>query len=200
MNILAHLFLSGNNEKIILGNFIGDYIKGKKITQYPEEVALGIRIHREIDYYTDRHGIVKIVNSFYRKKYSKYSGIVTDIVFDHFLTKTWDQFCTIIYDDYVKSRYTILNAQIKFFPGPVLQFYPFFVFNNWLKQYQTLEGIERVLKGMSKRTSLPGEYKYAIKQIQKKDNETEKLFVAFFSDIVSHITTKFGYQITYLQK
>ena len=58
MNFLAHLFLSGENEKVKIGNFIGDFVKGNKLEEYDQEIQFGIRLHREIDSYTDSHPVV----------------------------------------------------------------------------------------------------------------------------------------------
>lgn len=192
MNILAHLYLSGDNEKIIVGNFIGDFVKGKQINKYQDDIAKGIRIHREIDHYTDGHNAVKNVNQFYRSKYGKHSGIVTDIIFDHFLSRNWDTFSDKSLKVFIKNSYKTLNRNIKILPFGVLEFYPFMVLNDWLNLYQSLEGIERVLKGMSKRTSLPGEYKYAISQIERHYSEIDQLFIGFFKELIHHISLKFS--------
>ena len=46
MNYLAHIFLSGNDRCIQIGNFIGDGVKGDGYKQYPRKLMLsrtGIR-------------------------------------------------------------------------------------------------------------------------------------------------------------
>jgi acyl carrier protein phosphodiesterase len=55
VNFLAHTYLSGGNEQIIVGNFMGDYVKGKNYMLFPEQVKKGILIHRDIDTFTDMH-------------------------------------------------------------------------------------------------------------------------------------------------
>ena len=59
MNFLAHTYLSGANDEIIVGNFMGDYVKGKNYLHLPELIKKGILIHRDIDYYTDTHPITR---------------------------------------------------------------------------------------------------------------------------------------------
>ena len=58
MNFLAHIYLSGGDEKTIIGNFIGDFVKGNQILNFEKEVMNGILLHREIDRFTDDHPIV----------------------------------------------------------------------------------------------------------------------------------------------
>ena len=191
MNILAHLFLSGKDPEIIFGNFIGDYVKGKKIELYPEKISEGIRLHREIDHFTDGHKNVKKTNKFYRDKYGKHAGIVTDIVFDYFLHHNWNRFSDQGIDEFIKEKHNTLNSFINRFPRKVAEFYPFFIMNNWLKMYSSLSGIERVLKGMAKRTSLPKEHDYAIAKVEAHFKEIDALFLEFFADIIEHIQNKF---------
>ena len=49
MNFLAHIYLSGEDEGITIGNFIADGIKGKKYKKFPPQIQKGILLHREID-------------------------------------------------------------------------------------------------------------------------------------------------------
>ena len=59
MNYLAHIYLSGNNDFITIGNFIADGIRGNRYKKYPKEIQIGILLHREIDTFTDAHPIVR---------------------------------------------------------------------------------------------------------------------------------------------
>ena len=58
MNYLAHIFLSGSNRKVQLGNFVGDAVKGSSYKNYLPDIAKGIQLHRAIDDYTDHHPAV----------------------------------------------------------------------------------------------------------------------------------------------
>jgi acyl carrier protein phosphodiesterase len=59
MNYLAHVYLSGSNKELAIGNFIADHVKGKAYLEYPEIIQNGILLHRKIDYFTDQHPIFK---------------------------------------------------------------------------------------------------------------------------------------------
>ena len=59
MNFLAHIYLSGEDQELKIGNFIADSVKGKKFAQFPERIQQGITLHRKIDSYTDSHPIVR---------------------------------------------------------------------------------------------------------------------------------------------
>ena len=59
MNFLAHIYLSGNNKKVTIGNFIADGIKGKKHQNFSKNIQIGILLHRAIDSYTDAHPVFR---------------------------------------------------------------------------------------------------------------------------------------------
>lgn len=186
MNILAHLYLSGKNEDVMFGNFIGDFVKGNQISKYPPEVARGIQLHRSIDYFTDTHLLVKKVNKIFREKYGKHSGIVTDIVFDYYLSNNWEKYSMLNIDTFIKSCYDTLNRNLYRFPNKTKDFYPFMVINNWLKLYRSKEGIRKVLRGMSKRTSVPAAFDFAIEQMDNHNQTIEDLFLEFFPELIAH--------------
>ena len=50
MNYLAHMFLSDNTPGSMLGNFMGDFIKGSAEGEFPREIVEGIIHHRRIDH------------------------------------------------------------------------------------------------------------------------------------------------------
>jgi acyl carrier protein phosphodiesterase len=59
MNFLAHIYLSGDSEDLLIGNFIADFVKGKQYEQFVGSIQKGIFLHRQIDYFTDTHALVR---------------------------------------------------------------------------------------------------------------------------------------------
>ena len=91
MNFLAHLYLSGNDPLVRLGNFIGDFVKGRDLAdRYEPAIVKGIELHRAIDEFTDQHAIVKQSKMRLRPKYRHYAPVIVDIFYDHFLAAGWD--------------------------------------------------------------------------------------------------------------
>ncbi len=87
MNYLAHAYLSFGQDEVLVGNFIGDFVKGKMMSTFPQEVQNGIRLHREIDKFTDTHPLVRAGQSYLRPLFRHYSTVITDIFFDYYLAK-----------------------------------------------------------------------------------------------------------------
>jgi len=92
MNYLAHAVLSFNDEFLLTGNMISDFVKGKKKFDYPASIQKGIELHRAIDQFTDFHPVTAKAKELFRTDYRLYSGAFIDIVFDHFLALDKEQF------------------------------------------------------------------------------------------------------------
>lgn len=152
MNYLAHIFLSGGDPNIMIGNFIADSIKGSKYTTYPPEIQKGILLHRQIDTMTDAHHAFRQSTKRLHKNYGHYSGIIVDIFYDHFLAKNWSRFSDVPLDDYIQSFYKLLREKNEILPENIQKMTPIMIKGNWLLIYSELEGIDRVLGGMNRRT------------------------------------------------
>ena len=85
MNFLAHIYLSGENKLIQIGNFMADGIRGNNYLNFPKDIQKGIILHRAIDTFTDAHPIFRKSKHRLHEKYGHYSGVITDIFYDHFL-------------------------------------------------------------------------------------------------------------------
>jgi acyl carrier protein phosphodiesterase len=183
LNFLAHIYLSGDSREILIGNFIGDYVKGKNITGYPEEVKLGIMLHRRIDSFTDNHTLTRSSKKIIAKKYGLYSGIVVDIYYDHFLSANWHLYSEIPLREYIHDRYRLLDSGFSIFPAGVKSWFPYFIKSNWLETYIHFAGLNMVFKRMSYRTSLPDHSEYAVSQLKQNYDLLEENFIDFFTDM-----------------
>lgn len=154
MNYLAHIFLSGNDHKLQLGNFIGDFVKGRKFEEYPDRIKKGIILHREIDSYTDNHPIFHETVSLLRPTFGRYSGIMADMYFDYCLATDFKSYSpTQSLDSLSRSFYLICICNYKILPDKVKSFILHFITTNRLKKYASIEGLEDSLRIMSEKKS-----------------------------------------------
>jgi acyl carrier protein phosphodiesterase len=190
MNFLAHLFLSGNDKGLKVGNFIADAVKGKEYLKFDPAIQKGIILHRAIDQYTDDHPIVKISKQRVREHYGKHAGIVIDIFYDHFLSVSWERYSNEDRLEFIKDAYILMINHYLILPSRVKQYLPFMVVNNWLEKYKYAEGMERVLTGMSRRTSLPVETANAMKIFHESYEGFQNDFNEFFPQLVEFVRDK----------
>jgi acyl carrier protein phosphodiesterase len=197
MNVLAHIYLSGDDEEIIIGNYIGDYVKGRDYLNYPDLIRKGIILHRHIDDFTDRHPVVHRSKIFFSRKYHRYAGVVTDIIYDHFLTKEWNFFSRRPLESVTYNFYRAMVNNYEILPVEVSEMMPFFIINNWIESYQTVRGIGHVLKTLSKRTTLPGQTRFAIRALKKNYFSLQDDFMEFFPQLIDYVEKDFGIKISH---
>lgn len=195
MNFLAHTYLSGNNEEIIVGNFMGDYVKGRNYVFFPEQVKKGILIHRDIDTFTDMHLITRRSKQLVASRYSKYAGIIIDIFYDHFLASLWDNYSTLPLNDFVNRTYDLLKRNYQVLPDAIKKWFPTFLENNWMMAYTTVDGIELVLERMAANTSLPNHAAYAVEVLSQQYARLRDDFIEFFPQIIAFLEEKYQIDI-----
>jgi acyl carrier protein phosphodiesterase len=151
MNFLAHIFLSGDNRNVQVGNFIGDFVKGSKYKDYESDVKQGILLHRAIDEYFDNIDIVRKLRRDLSADYGRYAGVALDLIFDYYLAS---QFCMYHNESlkvYSQSFYNHLkkisgdfDKQVKFVGDKMIEL-------DWLNQYISPEGMQSIAMSLERR-------------------------------------------------
>lgn len=187
MNYLAHLYLSGTEEKTLVGNFIGDYVKGRTWDKYPKTIREGILLHRQIDTFTDAHPKFREAKSLFRKEYGLYSGIIVDFLYDHYLAKNWYDYYDRSLRSFAKHAHAVLLQNFKSLPIRVQGFLPFLIQHRRLESYATVDGIIQSIKIMSKYSSLPDKSDFVEITIKTNNDFLDQNFKDFMSDMVQFI-------------
>ena len=190
MNYLAHIYLSGDNDLVTIGNFIADGIKGKSYKKQPKDIQVGILLHRHIDTFTDAHETVRQSTKRLHKKYSHYSGVIVDILYDHFLAKNWKNYSDIPLNKYVDTFYDSLENHYDILPLRIQKMMPFMMADNWLLSYASIEGISRVLEGMNRRTKNRSGMDKAVIELETFYTEFENEFTSFFNELITFSNLK----------
>lgn len=195
MNFLAHLYLSGESDEIKLGNFMGDYVKGNKYLSFPEDVQTGILLHQQIDSFTDKHPIVKECSELLKPAYKRYSGIIIDLFFDHFLASQWSEYSSISLKEFANKTHRLLFRNLIILPSQIKQFLPFLVRNKRLMSYATIDGIIRSIEIMSNYTSLPEQNGAAREILVNNYQLLNSQFKIFFEEIISFVEENYLIEI-----
>ncbi|WP_103072624.1 acyl carrier protein phosphodiesterase [Aquimarina sediminis] len=183
MNFLAHIYLSGEDPELKIGNFIADSVKGKKYLQYPQRIQQGITLHRKIDSYTDTHDTVKKSVSRLFPKYRHYSTVIVDILYDHFLAANWSEYSEIPLEKYVAEFYELLQEYHEILPKQIQNFAPYMIKDNWLLSYASIQGIGTVLHQMNQRTKNRSKMNFAVIELEQYYSEFDKEFRSFFEEL-----------------
>ena len=195
MNYLAHLYLSGNNDQIMVGNFIGDYVKGNSWNKYPEKIKLGIQIHRQIDAFTDAHQKFREAKVVFKPEFGLYSGIVIDFIYDHFLASEWKEYSDIGLRKFANHVHSVLIRNFFYLPSPVQGFLPFLIKNRRLETYATIDGIIESVSIMSKYTSLPAKPAILRETLIESYPFFRENFTDFMNDLINFVNNSYDFEI-----
>ena len=152
MNWLAHALLSEDNIHYQLGNILADPLKGKPWEGANSAVANGIRMHKEIDKFTDTSKHVIDCKNIIGKS-GRLRGIVIDIYFDYLLTKNWDSYSKVELNEFLTVLYVRAQKEIMDYPGPIQKHINNIIRFNVLGSYASLAGVEAALKRIDQRLS-----------------------------------------------
>lgn len=183
MNFLAHIQLSGSIEEVILGNFIADQIRGQNYLNYSPLMQQGILLHRFIDSFTDSHSIYRKSKHRLHERFGHYSGVIMDIVYDHYLTRNFHLYETTPLEMYAENFYSLLKKHQQILPSSINKMSSYMIRDNWLVQYSTLEGLEKILYQMDHRTKKRVDMAKAIEEVQKFDQDFNQEFLTFYSEL-----------------
>ncbi|UWY27759.1 acyl carrier protein phosphodiesterase [Flavobacterium sp. TR2] len=183
MNFLAHIYLSGDNDLIKIGNFMADGIRGKQFEHFPEDVQKGILLHRFIDTYTDSHDIFRKSTKRLHDRYHHYAGVIVDIVYDHFLAKNWTQYSDEKLELFIKRFYHSLHDNYDILTEKTQGLMPYMIERNWLLSYRTTEGIQNILTQMDRRSKNISQMQFAVEELTEFYDEFEDEFTLFFEEM-----------------
>lgn len=156
MNYLAHLHIANYCSSSLLGNLLGDFVKGDPEKHYSQEVVAGIRLHRFVDSYTDGHELIKEAKSYFPTPHKRFAGIALDMFWDHCLSSNWSQYCELSLDEFINTSKALVLRQQNEVPNTLLPEHYLTVTDrmwekNWLSSYQYMHIMQKALKNISQR-------------------------------------------------
>ncbi|MFK8330341.1 ACP phosphodiesterase [Pseudomonas sp. BJa5] len=154
MNYLAHLHLGGQQPEQLLGSLYGDFVKGPLAGRFPLPLEAAIRLHRQIDVFTDSHPLVLASLARFPRERRRYAGIILDVFFDHCLALHWQDYADQPLAQFTGRVYQVLGAQTDL-PGRLAQIAPYMAADDWLGSYREFAVLEQVFRGIARRLSRP---------------------------------------------
>ena len=190
MNFLAHIYLSGDDDLVKIGNFMADSIRGQSYNDYLPDIKKGILLHRAIDTFTDAHPLFRKSKHRLHEKYGHYSGVIIDIFYDHFLAKNWKNYTALSLEETASAFYENLQINYDLLTEPVKKMMPYMIARNWLVSYATIEGLTMILFQMDYRTKNRVAMHESIVELKVFYSEFEDEFTQFFEEIRLHCKEK----------
>lgn len=186
MNFLAHIFLSGTNERIQIGNFMGDGIRGSDYKNFHIDIQIGVLLHRSIDSFTDFHPIFRQSKHRLVPKYNHFSGIIVDMFYDHFLAKEWDMYHHQDLKIFTQNFYNALQNHKSELNLKTQQLLPYLTNQNWLERYAFLTDLQQILQQMDNRFAMKSNMSDSVEDLHEHYPDFQREFHLFFKDLMVH--------------
>jgi Uncharacterized protein conserved in bacteria len=135
MNYLVHAYLSFGHEQRLIGNLLGDFVKGKQYLHYEPTIQQGVFLHRFIDRFTDSHSLIIEANRLFYPDFRLSAGIINDVLFDHFFrndSRYVDQYRLQLL---ISSIYQTVMKYQTIIPEKGIYFFDKMKEHNWLMEY-----------------------------------------------------------------
>lgn len=156
----------------------------ERLQTLPQEVILGIENHRFVDKQTDQFAAVKELKYSFSKPRRRFSGVVTDIVFDYFLIKHWSRFAQIEFDQFINLSYSNLSQCTDLMPPRMKSVVQMMVEHDWLRTYSTLDGIGFTIDKVSQRIRFENKMVGAIEEVEQNYELIESVFLELFDYLI----------------
>lgn len=184
MNYLAHARLSFNDPHLVTGNLISDFVKGARQYQYPAAVQLGIRLHREIDAFTDTHSAVKEMKQLFYKDYGRYAGAFADVCMDYFLANDTLEFENEqALDQFVIQTHQQLEMHAVLLPDNFQPVFQSMKQHHWLFHFRHEHGIEKSFRNLVKKAAYLNDSSRAFELFLQHQAELKDLYDCFFPEV-----------------
>jgi len=190
MNWLAHVFLSPKSIECQLGNLLADSVKGKCWEQAAEPICNGIRLHMQIDTFTDEHSEVRASKALLAQK-GALKGVALDILYDHFLSVHWERFSSKKRERFLEQFSLHAIKASGGYPPDAKRVIQRVVENRQLDSYAQMQGVKhafmRIDNRLSERLRTKDGMMGYLSLIEMHKAELEASFLRFFPELMAHV-------------
>ncbi len=195
MNLLAHALLANGDPDRIVGQLCGDFVRGSHLDAFPATIQAGIRCHRAVDSYTDKHPINLEARNLFEKPHRRFAGIVVDVVYDHFLANEWQRYHDTALASYTAGVSEALSARHDLLPEGLQRFAMLLEAEDTLHRNLHRDHIELTLQRISQRRKSLAPLATVAASLWVNEAALKQMFDQFFPQLVSY-TYEFQQQYT----
>lgn len=169
-------------------NLYGDFVKGNKFHHLDPILVKGIILHRQIDSYIDTHPAVNALQRQLQNELPKVVSIATDLYFDHLLAREWSMFHEVPLHTFLEKFYTDSSLNTYEFEPKFELLLARMREHRWINHYSSLEGLDKLCKGVAQRLSFDNALTNAQPIFIKHQKIIEKAFFVFMEAANVHLT------------
>lgn len=187
MNYLVHFLMTDGDDELRLGDLLGDVVKGRvdrfEHAGVSPRMRTGIRLHRAIDAFSDRHPAVLRSKRILAPDYGRLSGVIVDVFYDHVLARRWTEHHARPLPDYSQEIYGALQGNLHRLPARVHPLIEAMGRGDWLGAYASVHGVDRALRGMAARYPVAASIGTAARVLSRDFDRFDADFAEFLPDL-----------------
>lgn len=187
MNFLTHSLFAENDKELLAGQFCGDFVRGSDLSRFAPGISEGIVTHRRIDSFTDLHPELVACRTLFDPPLRRFAGIITDVVFDHFIARDWRRFHADALDEHIDFVHTALMHYDAVLPERLQSFSRFLQREHVLASYRHWRGVELSLQRIARRSPRFAPIAEAMPAVRFHETSLLRGFEAFFPNLVSYV-------------
>ncbi len=191
MNFLAHCLIAAQSTdpeapELVAGGFLGDFVKGPIGPELPPGLALGVRLHRRIDAFSNRHPGIQTSCNRFSGPLRRLAPVLVDIIADHCLATQWAAFSDEPIEAFTARAYRQIASHDHWLPEHGHRFLSYMREEDLLAGYARSEAVHRALRSVTRR--LGREHLDADMRNVTEANLTDLQadFQRYFPDLLAH--------------
>jgi acyl carrier protein phosphodiesterase len=191
VNWLAHVFLSTPSIEFQLGNLLADIVKGEDRKTMSAEFLRGVHRHHAIDSFTDAHPVVRRSRARVSSEHRRFSGVLIDVFYDHFLSIDWQRYSTESLPSFTARFYEAAQAHPIALPEPARLALDRIIQYDLLSSYREVDGVEESLRRLSMRLAKRWRRSFALEasvaDLVAQHEHFARDFAEFFPALRAHV-------------
>jgi acyl carrier protein phosphodiesterase len=186
MNFLAHFHLSPPMADALVGAYLGDFVRGpiECVPDLPLLMRQGITLHRKVDAFTDKHPVWRASGTRLDPSLRRLSGVVIDIVYDHFLCLHWNRFASSSLEEFAQHCYSCLLSRTPWMSLEARRGVRRMKDQDWIRTYCHMEGIDLAFQRLSHRSPALAILPSASSDLRRHQQALEEDFLCFYPELV----------------
>jgi acyl carrier protein phosphodiesterase len=184
MNYLAHLFFAQDNRESVVGNLMGDFLRGVDRSQLPLSIELGIKNHLEVDKFTDSHPIISELKPLFSVKYRRFAPVILDITFDYLLSQNWSLYSSEPRKEFISRVEKSLEESLDLMPYNMAKMVTILLEYDIFNSYNSISGLTNALDRTAARLRT---FYGSINEVEPLLPVIDEKFKLFFPQLIEHI-------------
>jgi acyl carrier protein phosphodiesterase len=142
VNFLAHCALGDRSDELIVGGFMGDFLKGPVPEHLPYAVGAGVRLHRRLDAFSATEPNLRASCARLPADLRRFAPPFVDLLADHLLARTFAAHHGEPLERFGPRAYDAIDAGRVWLPARARRFFDYMRDHDLFLRYREIEAVE----------------------------------------------------------